>query len=59
MQETLGRLDEAIQSLRPTTDNEDHVQRIEIEIRTKGRKAEHSRLSVIHQKPGLSRKHTA
>ena len=44
---TLGRLDEAIQSLRPTTDNEDRVQRIEIEIRTKKMKAENSRLSVV------------
>lgn len=42
----LGSLDEAIQSLRPTTDNGDHVQRIEIEIRTKELKAEHSRLSL-------------
>lgn len=50
---TLGRLDEAIQSLRPAADNKDHVQRIEIEIRTKEMKAEHSRLSVVHRKPGL------
>lgn len=50
---TLGMPDEAIQSLRPTTDNEDHVQRIEIEIRTKAMKAEHSRLSVVPHNPGL------
>ncbi len=52
-------LDEAIQSLRPTTDNEDHVQRIEIEIRTKEMKAEHSRPSVVPHKPGLWKWHTA
>lgn len=57
-QGTLGRLDEAFQSLRPTTDNEDHVQRIEIEIRTKEMKAEHRRLYVAPYKPGLLRWHT-
>lgn len=46
----LGRLDEAIQSSRLTTDNGDHVQRIEIEIRTK-EMAERSRLSVAPHEP--------
>lgn len=46
----LGRLEEAIQSLRLTTDNGDHVQRIEIEIRTK-EMAERSRLSVAPHEP--------
>lgn len=50
---TLERPDEAIQLLRLTTDNEDHVQRIEIGIRTKEMKAEHSRLPVVSHKPGL------
>lgn len=45
-----GRLDEAIQSPRLTTDNGDHVQRIEIEIRTK-EMAERSRLSVAPCEP--------
>lgn len=46
-QRALGRLDEAIQSLRPATDNEDHVQRIEIEIRTKEMEAQHTGPSEV------------
>lgn len=52
-----GGFDEAIQSPRRTTDNGYHVQRIEIEIRTKEMKAEHSGPSVAPHKPRLLRWH--
>lgn len=53
-----GRLDEAIQLPRLTTDNGDHVQRIEIEIRTKER-AERSGPSVAAYKLGWFQRHAA